>query len=210
MIADAQAEAPLVIVVDDDEGLRNALRRLLRSVGYRVEPFASARELLQSNAAKSANCLVLDVRMPMASGFDLQVELTRNDVKAPVIFITGHGDIPMTVRAMKAGAVDFLAKPFRDQDLLDAVAAAVEADKKRRSEEGLVDGLAERYASLSEREKQVMALATAGLMNKQIAFELGLSEVTVKIHRGRVMKKMQAQTFAQLVRSADALGVKRT
>lgn len=210
MIADAQAEAPLVIVVDDDEGLRNALRRLLRSVGYRVEPFASARELLQSNVAKNANCLVLDVRMPMASGFDLQAELTRNDVKAPVIFITGYGDIPMTVRAMKAGAVDFLAKPFRDQDLLDAVAAAVEADKKRRSEEGLVDGLAERYASLSEREKQVMGLATAGLMNKQIAFELGLSEVTVKIHRGRVMKKMQAQTFAQLVRSADALGVKRT
>ena len=210
MIADAQAEAPLVIVVDDDDGLRNALCRLLRSVGYRVEPFASARELLQSNAAKNANCLILDVRMPMASGFDLQVELTRNDVKAPVIFITGHGDIPMTVRAMKAGAVDFLAKPFRDQDLLDAVAAAVEADKKRRAEEGLVDGLAERYANLSEREKQVMTLATAGLMNKQIAFELGLSEVTVKIHRGRVMKKMQAQTFAQLVRSADALGVKRT
>ena len=184
MIADAQPEAPLVIVVDDDEAVRNGLRSLLRSVGYRVEPFASARDLLLSNAAKMANCLILDVRMPMASGFDLQAELFRNDVKAPVIFITGYGDIPMTVRAMKAGAIDFLAKPFRDQDLLDAVGAAVEADRKRRSEEGLVDGLAERYASLSDREKQVMALATAGLMNKQIAFELGLSEMTVKIHRG--------------------------
>ena len=208
MIPGMQIEAPLILIVDDDENLRQSLQSLLRSVGFRVQPFASARELLDSYAAREAHCMVLDVRMPIASGFDLQADLQRNAIKVPIVFITGHGDIPMGVRAMKAGAVDFLTKPFRDQDLLDAVAAAVEADRKRRADEALLGDLVDRYADLSDREKQVMSLATAGLMNKQIAFELGLSEITVKIPRGRVMRKMQAQSFAELVRMADALGVK--
>ncbi len=199
-----------VLVVDDDISVRESLESLIRNEGWRPQLFDSARAFFERPAGDSPRCLVLDVGLPDLNGLELQRSIAAEQAFMPIIFITGYGDIPMTVRAMKAGAVDFLAKPFRDQDLLDAVAAAVEADKKRRSEEGLVDGLAERYASLSEREKQVMGLATAGLMNKQIAFELGLSEVTVKIHRGRVMKKMQAQTFAQLVRSAVALGVKRT
>ncbi len=209
MSAGSDEEAPLVLVVDDDDAVRRSLQSLLRSVGFRVEPFATARELLQSDRAKHGNCLILDVRMPMGSGFDLQAELSRAGVKTPVIFITGHGDIPMSVRAMKSGAVDFLGKPFRDQDLLDAVANAVEADRKRRRDESAVATLAELFATLSEREKQVISRATAGLMNKQIAFELGLSEITVKIHRGRAMKKMQARTFAELVRIADALGLAR-
>jgi FixJ family two-component response regulator len=210
MIPGSQAEAPLILVVDDDDGVRNGLDRLLRSVGFRVEPFASARELLESHVLKEAHCMVLDVRMPIASGFDLQAELARNGIKVPIVFITGHGDIPMTVRAMKTGAVDFLAKPFREQDLLDAVVAAVETDRKRRSEDEHIAGLTKRYADLSDREKQVMTLATAGLMNKRIAFELGLSEITVKVHRGRVMRKMQVATFADLVRVATSLGVRRS
>jgi len=209
MTADLDAEAPLVLVVDDDDAVRRGLQSLLRSVGFRVEPFASGRELLHSNLARDGNCLILDVRMPMSSGFDLQGELARAGIKVPIVFITGHGDIPMSVRAMKAGAIDFLGKPFRDQDLLDAVASAVEADRKRRADEGVAGNLAELFASLSEREKQVMALATTGLMNKQIAFELGLSEITVKIHRGRAMRKMRAASFADLVRIADALGLSR-
>lgn len=210
MTGASETHSPLVLVVDDDDAVRRSLQSLLRSVGFRVEPFASARDLLQSNRAEEGNCLILDVRMPMASGFELQGELARAGIKVPIVFITGHGDIPMTVRAMKAGAIDFLGKPFRDQDLLDAVANAVEADRKRRTDEGVAVSLAELYATLSDREKQVMARATAGLMNKQIAFELGLSEITVKIHRGRVMKKMQASTFAELVRIADALGLSRS
>lgn len=201
-------EVPVVVIVDDDSSVREALSSLLRSVGLRVEAYPAPQEFLQSAFAQTANCLVLDIRLPMISGLDFQKQLTADNFQIPVVFMTGHGDIPMSVQAMKAGAVDFLAKPFRDQDMLDAVSAAVARDRARRKAEAGLAALRQRFQSLSQREQEIMALATSGLMNKQIAAEVGLSEITVKIHRGRVMRKLEAQTFADLVRIAEALGVR--
>jgi FixJ family two-component response regulator len=197
----------IVYIIDDDISIREMLSSLFRSIGLRVEVFASALELLQSKLPDVAGCLVLDVRLPGLSGLDLQAELAKANIHTPIIFMTGHGDIPMSVRAMKAGAVDFLTKPFRDQDLLDAVATALEGDRKRRQHEKDISDLRIRFESLTPRERQVMALVTSGLMNKQAAAEVGLSEVTVKIHRGNVMKKMGAKSLADLVRMAEALAL---
>ena len=205
----AAAQEPVVLIVEDDLALREALRRLFRTVGLRAEAFGSAAELLQSRFPDAPTCLVLDVRLPGQSGLGIQAELAEAGVHVPIIFMTGHGDIPMTVQAMKAGAVDFLTKPFRDQDLLDAVDAAIERDRMRRVGDEATIKLRTLFETLSTREREVLALATAGLMNKQIAGELGLSEITVKIHRGHVMKKMNARSFADLVRMAEALGIER-
>ena len=206
----AVAEEAMVFVVDDDESMREALRSLFRSVSLKVETFGSAADLLRSKLPDVASCLVLDVRLPGLSGLDFQAELAKANIHTPIIFMTGHGDIPMSVQAMKAGAVDFLTKPFRDQDMLDAVAAALERDRKRRQDEHRVADLRVRLDGLTEREREVMGLVTAGLMNKQIAGELGLSEITVKIHRGHVMRKMAARSLADLVRMAEVLGVRRS
>jgi FixJ family two-component response regulator len=206
----ATAEAPIVFVVDDDESVREALRSLFRSVSLRVETFGSAADFLRSELPDVASCLVLDVRLPGVSGLDFQAELAKANIHIPIIFMTGHGDIPMSVQAMKAGAVDFLTKPFRDQDMLDAVAAAIERDRSRRKDEQRLADVRARFDSLTEREREVMGLVTAGLMNKQIAGELGLSEITVKIHRGHVMRKMAARSLADLVRMAEVLGVRRS
>jgi len=197
--------APLVLVVDDESSVRGALDSLLRSVGYLTEAFASTQDLLQSAALAHGSCIILDVRLPRVSGLEFQEQLARSGIKTPIIFITGHGDIAMSVRAMKKGAIDFRPKPFREQDMLDAVSAAIERDRLRRRGDGQLEEHARRYQSLTQREQQIMLLATSGLMNKQIAFELGLAEITVKIHRGHVMRKMGAQTFAGLVRMAEAL-----
>jgi FixJ family two-component response regulator len=197
------------VIVDDDASMRDALRSLFRSVGLRVEMFGSAPELLQSKLPNVASCLVLDIRLPGVSGLDFQAELAKADVHIPIIFITGHGDIPMSVQAMKAGAIDFLTKPFRDQDMLDAVTKAIDRDRKRRETEKAVSDLRLALESLTPREREVIALVTAGLMNKQIAGELGVSEITVKIHRGHVMRKMGARSLADLVRMAEILGVRR-
>ena len=205
----AAVEESLVVVIDDDPSVREALEGLFRSVGLQVKMLGSAKELLQSRLPPVASCLVLDVRLPGLSGLDLQTELASVDIRIPIIFITGHGDIPMTVKAMKAGAVDFLTKPFRDQDMLDAVKVALERDRQRRVDEKMVVDLQLLFDSLTPRERQVMTLVTAGLMNKQIAGEIGISEITVKIHRGNVMKKMSARSLADLVRMADMLGVRR-
>jgi FixJ family two-component response regulator len=201
------AEEPIVHVIDDDPLTRGALSSLFRSIGLRVEAFASATEFLQHELPVVPSCLVLDIRLPRLSGFDLQAELSRLGIKMPVIFITGHGDIPMSVKAMKAGAVDFLTKPFRDQDMLDAVTAALERDRKRRSEEESHSDVQARFASLSPRERQIMSLVTGGLMNKQVAGKIGISERTVKIHRGNVMRKMNAKSLADLVLMAESLGI---
>jgi len=201
---------PVVFVVDDDDSVRRALGNLFKSVGLQSQAFASAPELLQSKLPDVASCLVLDIRLPGVSGLDFQSELAQANIHIPIIFMTGHGDIPMTVRAMKAGAVDFLTKPFRDQDMLDAVAAAIERDRKRRGTEKSVSDARVRFESLSPREREVMALVTSGLMNKQVAAEAGLAEITVKIHRGHVMKKMGVRSLADLVRMAESLGVRRT
>jgi FixJ family two-component response regulator len=201
-------DQPTVFVVDDDAPMREALGRLFYSVQLRVELFASAQEFLQSERPDGPGCLVLDVRLPGLSGLDFQARLTDADVRIPIVFITGHGDIPMSVRAMKAGAVDFLTKPFRDQDLLDAVAAAIQRDQKRRGHDKEIADMRTHFASLTHREREIMALVATGLMSKQIAAQIGLSEVTVKVHRSRIMKKMEARSVADLVRMAEALGVK--
>jgi len=199
---------PIVYVIDDDSALRDALSSLLRSVGLQVQVFASAPQLLQSTLPDVPSCLVLDVRLPGISGLDFHLQLVKAGILLPVIFMTGHGDIPMTVQAMKAGAIDFLPKPFRDQDLLDAVTLAIERDRARRSEAQATAKLNSYYQTLTPREREVMALVVTGLMNKQIAAEIGLSEITVKIHRGHVMKKMGVRSLADLVRVAEMLGIR--
>ena len=203
------AQEPIVFVIDDDPLTRGALSSLFRSIGLRVEAFASATELLQHQLPDVPSCLVLDIRLPRLSGFDFQAELGRLGIKIPIIFITGHGDIPMSVKAMKAGAVDFLTKPFREQEILDAVTAALERDRKRRGEERSHSDLQARFAFLTARERQVMALVTGGLRHKQVAGEIGISEMTVKIHRGHLMRKMQAKSLADLVLMAESLGLRR-
>ncbi|WP_395675791.1 response regulator transcription factor [Inquilinus sp.] len=205
----AVAEAPLVLVLDDEAPVRTALDSLLRSVGFRVACFAAPQELLDSGLMATAGCLVLDIRLQIASGLDFQAQLAESGIRIPVVFMTGHGDIPMSVRAMKAGAVDFLSKPFRDQDMLDAVAAAIERDRERRVAAQRVAGIAGRYATLTPRERQIMALVADGLMNKEIAGRLGLSEITIKIHRGQVMRKLEVRSITDLVRLADALDLGR-
>lgn len=200
-----QASDPIVHIVDDDASLRGAIDSLLRSVGLKTRTYGSAREVLDAKPADQPGCLVLDVRLPGISGLDFQEQLAGHGIHLPVILITGHGDIPMSVRAMKAGAIDFLPKPFRDQSLLDAVSAAIERDRQRRAVAGDTAELRDKFATLSPREQQVMMLVTAGKMNKQVAGDLGLSEITVKIHRGAAMRKMGARTLADLVRMADAL-----
>jgi FixJ family two-component response regulator len=200
----------MILVVEDDPSIREALRRLFASVGLAVQTFGSASELQQSTFPDAPSCLVLDIRLPGRSGLDLQAELAKAGINVPIVFMTGHGDIPMSVQAMKAGAVDFLTKPFRDQDMLDAVATAVERDRTRRADATAMARLHGLFESLSTREREVMALATAGLMNKQIAGELGLSEITVKIHRGHAMKKMRARSLAELVTMAESLGIRGT
>ena len=197
-----------VFVIDDDHSMREALGRLVQSVGLQVRLFSSALELQSSMLPEVTSCLVLDVRLPGLSGFDLQAELAKSNIHIPIVFITGHGDIPMSVRAMKAGAIDFLSKPFRDQDLLDAVNQALEHDRKRRIDEREHADFQALYASLTRRQREVMALVTDGLMNKQIAARIGLSEISVKIHRGAVMRKMGAKSLADLVRMAEALRIK--
>lgn len=205
----AHTEEPIVFVVDDDLSMREALSGLLRSVGLQVEAFGSASEFLQSSLPDVTSCLLLDIRLPRLSGLDFQAELMEAGIHIPIIFMTGHGDIPMSVKAMKAGAVDFLSKPFRDQDMLDAVARAIEQDRKRRVGAKALSDLQARFAILSPREREVLTLVVAGLMNKQIAAEIGIAEITVKIHRGNVMKKMGVKTLADLVRMAETLGIRR-
>jgi FixJ family two-component response regulator len=198
---------PIVFVVEDDSSMREALTDLITSVGFLVETFKSAREFLEHRRRDAIACLVLDVRLPGLSGLDLQRELVRTEAPIPIIFITGHGDIPMSVRAIKEGAVDFLPKPFRDQDLLDAIQHALEIDRAARQERTMVAGVRLRYESLTKREREVMRLVVSGLLNKQIAGELGSSEVTVKMHRGQVMRKMKAQSLVQLVRMSEKIGI---
>jgi FixJ family two-component response regulator len=205
----AQENEATVFVIDDDAGVQAALRTLLRSVGLRVSTFSSADEFLAGARPDAPSCLVLDVRLPGGSGLDFQTRLANSSIQIPIIFITGHGDIPMTVRAMKAGAVEFLPKPFRDQDLLDAVQVGLDRDRARRDAEKASAGLVSTYQTLTAREQQVMALVTSGLMNKQIAGQIGVSEVTVKVHRGNVMHKMGAKSLADLVRMADTLGIRQ-
>ena len=197
----------LVHIVDDDAPLRAAISSLLRSVGLDVADYGSVAQFLAEPRPEVASCLLLDVRLQGISGLDFQAELNRDGVPLPVVFMTGHGDIPMSVRAMKAGAHDFLAKPFRDQDLLDAVNLALASDRHRRTRDLAAQAMHDCYATLTPREREIMALAASGLMNKQIAGDLGTSEITVKIHRGNAMRKMQARTFADLVRMAEALGI---
>jgi FixJ family two-component response regulator len=200
-------EHPVVFVIDDDPSVREAIKSLIRSVGLEVQSFGSAHEFLGSKRPDAPACLVLDVRLPGPSGLEFQRDLVEADITLPIIFITGHGDIPMSVKAMKAGAVEFLAKPFRDQELLDAIQLGIERDRVRRRDAAMIAGLRERYRALTPRERDVMAHVVTGRLNKQIAADLEVSEVTVKVHRGQVMRKMLAKSLADLVRMADRLGV---
>jgi FixJ family two-component response regulator len=201
-------EPATVHVIDDDESPREALELLFPSVGLDVRTYASVQEFIDAGAHGGPGCIVLDVRLPGISGLDFQSRRDGLGIHLPIVLMTGHSDVPMSVRAMKAGAVDFLPKPFRDQDMIEAVTAAIERDRERRAAENAAADIRERYAGLSPREQQVMALVTAGKMNKQVAFDLGLSEITVKSYRGAVMQKMGARTFADLVRMADALALR--
>ena len=203
-------ESQIVLVIDDDPAVRKALTFLFESMELPVKAFATASELLNSKLPDVPSCLVLDIRLPGGSGLEFQDVLARAGIPIPIVFLTGYGDIPMSVKAMKAGAVDFLTKPFRDQDMLDAVQRALERDRKRRRDEKSLSDLRQRFASLTLREKEVMALAASGLRNKQIAYQLQVEEITVKIHRGRAMKKMEARSIADLVTMAELLGIKRT
>ena len=198
----------IIFVVDDDPLVRDSVSSLLRSVGLQTRVFASTSEFLQEKRPPLPSCLVLDVRLPGVSGLDFQAELSSHNIHIPIIFMTGHGDIPMSVRAMKAGAVEFLTKPFREQDMLDAVKLALERDQGRIESEKASSGLKSSFETLTPREREIMALVAAGLMNKQVAGKVGLSEITVKVHRGRIMQKMGARTLADLVRMAEALGVR--
>jgi len=202
-----KTDEPCIYIVDDDQSVRDALSSLFRSVGYKVQLYGATQDFIDAKRGDGNSCLVLDIRLPGASGLDLQNHLNREQIPIPVIFMTGHGDIPMSVRAMKAGAIDFLAKPFRDQDMLDAVANALEADRKRRASDDSMGTVRAAYQTLTSREREVMGFVTAGLMNKQVAGNLGLSEITVKIHRASVMKKMGCQSLADLVRMASLLGL---
>jgi len=208
---DIPAGAPerIVFVIDDDVAVRATLSSLFRSVGLRVELFGSAREFAQIKMPDVASCLVLDIRLPGVSGLDFQAELAEADIRIPIIFMTGHGDIPMSVKAMKAGAVDFLTKPFRDQDILDAVIRALERDQKRRDSQKTVSELRILFDSLTSREREVMTHVADGLMNKQIAAKLGITEITVKVHRGHMMRKMKARSLIDLLEMADLLGIRR-
>ncbi len=199
------SETPIVLIVDDDDDVRASLRELMLSVGIEVNSYASPRELLESEIPDRPGCLVLDVRMPGSSGLDLQQQLLSKGNAKPIVFLSGHGDIPMTVQAMKAGAVDFLTKPFRDQTLLDAVMAGIERDKSQRLEARTVKQYLERLKTLSPREREVLREVAQGRLNKQIAFDLGISEITVKLHRSNVMKKMQVSSIGQLIRAWEAL-----
>ena len=205
----ASAGERIVFVVDDDEAMRATLSSLFRSVGLRVELFSSAREFAQIKMPDVASCLVLDIRLPGGSGLDFQAELAEADIRIPIIFMTGHGDIPMSVKAMKAGAIDFLTKPFREQDILDAVIRALERDQKRRDSEKAVSEHRILLGSLTSREREVMTFVAEGLMNKQIAAKLGISEITVKVHRGHMMRKMKARSLIDLLEMTDRLGIRR-
>jgi len=200
-------EHSTVLVVDDDASVREALSDLFQSVGLTVEVYASAQEFLKNERPEGPGCLVLDVRLPGKSGLDFQQELSAANINLPIVFLTGHGDIPMSVRAMKAGAVEFLTKPFREQDLLDAVQTAIERDRVNREDQKLVTMLRQRFASLTPREQSILALVVAGRRNKQIAFEIGTSEVTVKVHRTNLMRKLQASSLADLIMMATKLGI---
>lgn len=210
MMQEPPEAQPVVFVVDDDTSMRKALANLVKSVGLRAETFATAPEFLDVTLPDAPCCLILDVRLPGVSGLDVQTKLASLKIDVPIIFVTGHGDIPMSVRAMKAGAVEFLTKPLRDQDLLDAVQAALERDKARHEHVKMLSTLRTKFATLTPREQEVMAGVTSGLMNKQVAGEIGISEDTVKVHRGNVTRKMGAKSLADLVRMADLLGIRRT
>ena len=204
----ASAEVPIVYVIDDDESMRRGLTNLFESVGLRIEAFGSASELLQRKLPDVPSCLVLDIRLPGMSGLDFQDLLEKAAIHIPIVFMTGHGDIPMSVKAMKAGAADFLTKPFRQQEMLDAVTAAIERDRMRRQDEKIVAHARALFETLTPREREILALVAAGLMNKQIAAEIGIAEITVKIHRGHIMKKMGTRSLADLVRIAELVGIR--
>ena len=206
---EAPAAQPVVFVIDDDASVRAAISSLIRSVGLRSEVFASVSEFLAHKRSSATSCIILDVRLPGVSGLEFQSELAKANAQIPIIFITGHGDIPMTVKAMKAGAVEFLTKPFRDQDLLDAIQVALERARVREEKERGVFELRKKFETLTPREQEVMGWIAGGLLNKQVAAEIGVTEITVKVHRGNVMRKMAAKSFADLVRMAELLGVRR-
>jgi FixJ family two-component response regulator len=199
------AGGPIVFIIDDDRGMRQSIQDLVESVGLRAEPFATGGEFLERKRTNDPSCLVLDVRLPQMSGLDFQRQLAEIGMQIPIIFVTAHGDVPMSVRALKSGAVEFLTKPFRDQDLLDAIQQALQRERAAQEQQAEILNLQERYGALTAREQQVMALVVSGMLNKQIASEIGASEATVKIHRGNVMRKMQAGSVVDLVRMADKL-----